>query len=403
MTALRPRPTEEGKQKHMSQYKLLVVDDDERIRSYIENVGREMGYETRALEGPDNLGTTLQEFEPHAVLLDLVMPGTDGVEILKRLAMRNCAVPILLMSGMDGRTLGAAGRLGREHGLRICGGMEKPFTPDQLRAALEEVMATHRSVAEDDLERALRDDELVLHYQPKVETQSGRPIGVEALVRWNHPKYGLLLPAYFLPLAERSGTISDITRWVGRRAFTQLSTWAVDGLELSMAVNVPAQDLARGTFPDEWGALMARAGVPAERVILEVTENQAMSTALTTTEVLTRLRLQGVELAIDDFGTGFSSMSLLQRLPFSEVKVDKSFTMEAITSGDARAIVRATIDLGHNLGLRVVAEGVENQETWQLLREMGCDEVQGYCIGYPMPADEFLEWLERGRELRCSA
>jgi EAL domain-containing protein (putative c-di-GMP-specific phosphodiesterase class I)/ActR/RegA family two-component response regulator len=387
----------------MSQYRLLVVDDDERIRTYIEKVGREMGYETRSLDGPEGLGKVLQEFDPHAVLLDLVMPGMDGIEILKSLATRKCAVPILLMSGMDRRTLGAAQRLGREHGLRICGGMEKPFTPIQLRTALEDVMATHRSVADDDLRRALTDDELVVYYQPKVDTQTGRPLGVEALVRWNHPQYGLLLPAYFLPLAERSGTISDVTRWVGQRALEQLARWAREGIELTMAINVPAQDLARQTFPDEWGALMARAGIPAERVILEVTENQAMSTAITTTEVLTRLRLQGVELAIDDFGTGFSSMSLLQRLPFSEVKIDKSFTMEAVTNEDARTIVRATIDLGHNLGLRVVAEGVENKETWQLLAEMGCDEVQGYCIGYPMPAGEFLEWLERGRELRCSA
>ena len=215
------------------------------------------------------------------------------------------------------------------------------------------------------LRRALERDELVLHYQPKADLRSGRVLGVEALVRWQHPEHGLLGPGEFIPLAERTGLIHPLTRWVLDAALRQAGEWRRAGHELSVAVNLSTRSLLDRDFPDQVADRLAAWGVPAGCLMLEVTESAVMADPALALEVLGRLHALGVGLALDDFGTGYSSMAYLKALPVDELKVDRSFVGHMASSNSDAVIVRYTIDLGHNLGLHVVAEGVETRDAWR--------------------------------------
>jgi diguanylate cyclase (GGDEF)-like protein len=243
------------------------------------------------------------------------------------------------------------------------------------------------------LRRALERDELVLHYQPKADLRSGQVLGAEALVRWRHPDHGLLAPGEFIPLAERTGLIHPLTRWVLDAALRQAAEWHRSGHRLSIAVNVSTRCLLDPSFPDEVGERLAAWEVPADCLMLEVTESAVMADPARALDVLGRLHAMGVKLAVDDFGTGYSSMAYLKALPVDELKVDRSFVGHMSSNTSDAVIVRSTIDLGHNLGLRVVAEGVETQDAWQELQALGCDTAQGYYLGRPMPAADLERWL----------
>jgi diguanylate cyclase len=243
------------------------------------------------------------------------------------------------------------------------------------------------------LRRALERDELVLHYQPKADLHTGNVLGAEALVRWQHPAHGLLGPGEFVPLAERTGLIHPLTRWVLDAALRQAAEWRRAGHHLSMSVNVSTRSLLDREFPDQVADRLTAWQVPATSLVLEVTESAVMADPALALEILGRLHALGVGLALDDFGTGYSSMAYLKALPVDELKVDRSFVGQMATSNSDAVIVRSTIDLGHNLGLHVVAEGVENQATWEELAALGCDTAQGYHLGRPMPAAELEQWL----------
>jgi diguanylate cyclase len=243
------------------------------------------------------------------------------------------------------------------------------------------------------LRRALERDELVLHYQPKADLGSGRVGSVEALVRWQHPEHGLLGPGEFILLAERTGLIHPLTHWVLDAALDQTAQWQRAGRRLSVAVNISTRCLLDLAFPDQVARQLAAWQVRPGLLVLEITESAVMADPARTLEVLGRLHTLGVGLAVDDFGTGYSSMAYLKELPVDELKIDRSFVSQMTTNPSDAVIVRSTIDLGHNLGLRVVAEGVETQHAWQELSALGCDIAQGYYLGRPMPAAELEQLL----------
>ncbi len=245
-----------------------------------------------------------------------------------------------------------------------------------------------------ELRRALDRDELVLHYQPLAEMGSGEIACVEALVRWQHPKLGLLAPDRFVPLAEHTGFIRHLTRWVVSSALAQLADWRACGFDLAVAVNVSARDLLDSALPDEIQGALSRHGIPAESLTLEITENTLLSDDQRVRTVLAQLSGLGSAVAVDDFGSGYSSLSHLTRLPIDVLKIDKSFVLN-MADGDDLAIVRSTIELGHSLGLRVVAEGVEDTASFSRLAELRCDTAQGYLISRPRPATELMALLER--------
>ncbi len=237
--------------------------------------------------------------------------------------------------------------------------------------------------------------QLELHYQPKVSLRSGAVVGVEALVRWRHPHRGLIFPDEFIPLAEHSGLMHRLTAYVVDHALEQAARWWSVGLEIPVAVNVSARDLHAGHLAGTLEEGLRRHGLPATALRLELTERVLMSDPARVGETLRALELLGVRLSLDDFGTGYSSLVLLQRLPVSEVKVDRSFVKRLTTSPDDAKIVRSIVDLAHALGVEAVAEGVETEEVWDLLAELGCDSAQGWYVSRPMPADRATAWLLR--------
>ena len=249
-----------------------------------------------------------------------------------------------------------------------------------------------------DLRQAIARDELELFFQPKVDIATERVTHAEALVRWNHATHGVLRPDEFIPLAEQSGRIGLITKWVIRKAIGQCAAWRDEGIDLTVAVNLSALDLFDSELPTLISGLLSDAKVPAERLLLEITESAIMKDAAYAQKVLRDLKRRGVCLAIDDFGTGYSSLAHLKRLPVDELKIDKSFVLHlSETATDDLVIVRSTIELGHNMGLVVIAEGVETEGAWRILKTLGCDMAQGYFMSAPLPAANFREWVLRRR------
>jgi diguanylate cyclase (GGDEF)-like protein/PAS domain S-box-containing protein len=260
------------------------------------------------------------------------------------------------------------------------------YTPDLDHSSTERLTLVGA------LRRAIADDELTLFYQPKVDCRTGAVAGVEALVRWQHPQQGLVQPDRFIPLAEQTGLIRPLTRWVLNAAVRQARLWHDEGLFLSVAVNLSAHDLQDVELPGWLTELLARWEVGPEWLKLELTESALMSDPDQAMEVLTRLCGLGFRIAIDDFGTGYSSLGYLKRLPAHEIKIDRSFVADMAAHDRDRAIVRSTIDLGHNLGLAAVAEGVEDQRTLDLLSGLGCDLAQGFFLSRPLPGTMVADW-----------
>jgi diguanylate cyclase (GGDEF)-like protein/PAS domain S-box-containing protein len=256
-----------------------------------------------------------------------------------------------------------------------------PHSPERLRLLA-------------DLRRAIEGNELILNYQPQVDVRSGALTAVEALVRWRHPKRGLVAPDEFIPLAEQTRLIGPLTRWVLSTALRQCAAWREAGLDVAVAVNISAHDLQDLALPEVVTELLAGNGLEPGYLRLEITESSLMADPHRAHDTLARLRAQGVQVAIDDFGTGYSSLAYLKRLPVDELKIDRSFIRNMATDGGARAIVRAVIDLADDLDLRVVAEGVEDRATWEALAALGCDVAQGYFFAPPLAPSDLVGWAQ---------
>lgn len=310
--------------------------------------------------------------------------GIEGVDVEVGVSIGVAVAPL---HGLDGHTLmkrADAAMYDAKNsgsGLHIYeAGLDVTDSPERLALTAE-------------LRTGISSGQLEVYVQPQASLRTGRVLGVEALVRWRHPRHGLLFPDSFIPLAERSGLIRQLTDEVLEQALGAAGRWRRDGIRLTMSVNLSA----RSNFSDELvegvESLLRRHGVPAEALILEITESSVIKDPARTGEVLDRLHALGVGLSLDDFGTGYSSMSYLRQLPVQEVKIDKSFVMAMLTSPEDAAIVRSVVDLGNNLSLVVVAEGVEDQATWAELERLGCENMQGFYLAAPMPLSDFEEWL----------
>jgi diguanylate cyclase len=244
-----------------------------------------------------------------------------------------------------------------------------------------------------ELRQAIDRNQLYVQYQPKVNITDGKVYGAEALVRWLHPKHGLISPDEFIPMAERTRMIKYLTLWVLKQTFQQCARWHHQGLDLTVSVNLSAIDLHDPELPDIVAGVAAAAGTKPSWIMLEITESSIMNDPERTLDVIQRLHLMGYKLSIDDFGTGYSSLGYLRKMPLTELKIDKSFVMDILHSDNDAVIVNATINLAHNLGLQVTAEGVESLEIMQRLASYGCDIAQGYYYAKPLPVDEFDRWI----------
>lgn len=248
-----------------------------------------------------------------------------------------------------------------------------------------------------ELRQAIERNELTLHYQPKIDLKSGALCGAEALLRWTHPQRGLIPPDEFIGAAEQTGLIHPLTQWVLRTATAQCGAWDRQGLKIPVAINLSACNLFDPALVDQVAQLAREHGVSPACLTVEITESALMADTARACAILLKLRALGVKIAVDDYGIGYSSLSYLRKLPVDRIKIDKSFVMHMLENEGDAAIVRSTIDLAHQLGLEIVAEGVETAEIYERLLAWGCDRAQGYYIGKPLPAGEFGRWLHGSR------
>lgn len=375
----------------MSQDRLLVIDDEVGFRNFVRRVAESCGFETFATGDAEAFKDRVRTWRPSVIVMDLQMPNADGIELLRDLSEAKSTARVLIASGVDAKVLETVRRLGAERGLTIAGTLQKPIRAAELRASFERLREVERPLLANALSHAIKNGHLILEYQPKLDGRSRRIVGVEALVRWQHPTRGIVPPDQFIALADESGLIHDLTEWVANAAIHQSAVWRQEGLKLSMAINISARNLDNLRLPDQLEEICASVGVPPDEVTLELTESAAMGDPVQTMDVLTRIRLKGFCLSVDDFRTGYSSLVQLHRLPFSELKIDRSFVTPMNRAADCRVIVEATIALAQKLGLNVVAEGVETGDVFEAVFGMGCDSAQGYFISRPVAAQRLAE------------
>jgi EAL domain-containing protein (putative c-di-GMP-specific phosphodiesterase class I) len=374
--------------------RLLIIDDETDICELIADVAEARGFEVKTVSDPALVEAALHEFKPHALMMDLMMPGTDGVELLRNLGEVIKGKAVVLMSGHDQRVLNSAKRLGAAHGINVVATQEKPLHIEALRATLDSLKSAQGAQEEKQaaVEGIVDFSGLIVFYQPIVDMESCKVKGCEALVRWQHPEAGLLSPDAFLPKLDEAG-MRALTESVMKMAVRDAAELQAQGFPLPISVNMTVSTLLDLAVPDRLDELCKQHNVAPERINIEVTEGEAMREVRKVMDVLTRFRLRGFGLAIDDFGTGYSSLRELQRLPFGVMKMDKSFVLDMADNRDSQVITHAIIDLGHALSLKIVAEGIESARVWNLLKDRHCDYAQGYFISKPLPLADLLKWL----------
>ncbi|HEU4664853.1 MAG TPA: EAL domain-containing response regulator [Dokdonella sp.] len=377
----------------LSDLSVLVVEDHGFQRRVALRLLEELGLQRVQAAADGRAALTALEAEPaDVVLVDLDLPEMDGIEFIGHVASHRRAGAIALTSALDPALLNTVQGMARAYGLRVLGVVEKPLTTLKLAEVLgrfhdEEEMPEaepHVEIGPDVLRRALADGEFEAWFQPKVAISTGHVIGVEALARWPH-EGRMIGPARFIPLLERGGLIGELTERMLEQGCRWRKRWADAGLELGLSVNVSMLNLADVTTADRYQQIVVDHGVRPRDVVIEVTESSVMSEAAHVLNVLARLRLKGFGLAIDDFGTGYSSLAQLSQIPFTELKIDRGFVSGAPTQPRKRAVVEASLDLARKLHLTVVAEGVETVDEWQMLAELGCQQVQGFLVSAAVP------------------
>jgi EAL domain-containing protein (putative c-di-GMP-specific phosphodiesterase class I)/CheY-like chemotaxis protein len=387
--------------------KILVIDDEADVAEFIAAAAEGLGYKcvvttdaaaVRKLYTPDT----------NLILLDLMMPEIDGIEVLRVLSNMRCKASILLMSGIAIRVMETAEKLARALGLHIAGHLMKPFQLSELEDALrrhaasEAVVAVERAARtvypDETLRNALVGNEFVLHYQPQIDLETGNVFGVEALARWQKEGRNLVYPDNFIPRVEALGLIDDFGWLVAERGMSEVKRFA-DGDRVAprLALNVSVHSLRDLQFPDTLMSMLKKHGLPADGVMIEITESGLIDELSRSLDVLARLRVKSVQLSIDDFGTGYAMMQQLVAIPATELKIDKIFVLNMQMNNSDRVMVQKTIEIGHELGMKVTAEGVETREQLEFLRRQGCDSAQGYFFSPPLPAHEMVYWLDAYR------
>lgn len=391
--------------KNIKSIKILVLDDEQFMLKLLNRLLTNMGF--NQVFTFDNGQAALEQVDdpdcsPDLILLDINMPEMDGVEFARRLVEYHYAGALILVSGEDERMQQSVEKLVQVHKILVLGHLHKPVSPEEMAVLLEKfsvpkknsLRAVKKIYAADEVRNAIANGELVNYYQPKVAVTTGEVVGVETLVRWCHPRDGMVFPDQFIGVAEEYDLIDDLTRVVIDGALPQIRRWEEAGLMLRVAINVSMKNLTSLNFVDFVIARVAAAGVSPQSLVLEVTESQLMQDARAPLEILTRLRLKRFKLSIDDFGTGNSSLSQLRDIPFSELKIDQSFVHGACVNDTLRALFNSSLSLAMQLGMETVAEGVEDQADWDFLRKTECDLAQGYFIAKPMPAADLPSWIQ---------
>jgi EAL domain-containing protein (putative c-di-GMP-specific phosphodiesterase class I) len=386
---------------------LLGLDDDPDIGDLLQAIGANAGFAVTTSTAPAAFKESARQLRPDVVVLDLQMPGMDGVQMLRWLADEAIEAGVLLVSGMDERTIGSAEQFGTSRGLRVLGTLQKPFTAEEMLDKLLFARAATQPLTATDLQKAIDRRELRVLYQPTIQRFADNTwdIGaMEALVRWQHPERGVLQPDAFIAMSEREGLGRSVTDFVLQQGIEQLKGWRAARLNVGLRVNIPAILITDLDFPDRLEVILLEHEVDASDLTIEITETAMLDRHSDTFDILTRLRVKNINLAIDDFGIGYSSLTQLFQLPFNEMKIDKSLVLRVPQSKEARIMVEALVQLAHKLGLRVCAEGVETEDTLDFLTSVACDSAQGFLISRPVESNAVRELVKRweGQQKRRS-
>jgi EAL domain-containing protein (putative c-di-GMP-specific phosphodiesterase class I)/CheY-like chemotaxis protein len=384
--------------------RILLVDDDVHMLEVQQRMLCSMGYPFIITAASGNEALLQLEHDPHSaelIVCDLGMPDMDGIEFLQTLNASTFRGSVILLSGESARLMHSVQRLLGGGQLTILGALTKPASRDAFRTLLEcwrpsiatpSKPKTH-AIGAAELGAATTQNQWLLHYQPQVNLKTGALVGMEVLLRWNHPQYGLIYPDQFIALAEDCGAIDALTYRVVRDALEQRARWRSAGLNVQLSLNLSMESLRDPDFSRQLTALVRDSGTAPQDVTLEITESRIGSSTGVPLENLIRLRLARFTLSIDDFGTGHSSLAQLRDVPFTELKVDRGFVSGARHSQIIRPILECSLGIAKRMEMCAVAEGIESVEDWSLLQELDCDLAQGYFIGRPMGAERVLEWL----------
>jgi EAL domain-containing protein (putative c-di-GMP-specific phosphodiesterase class I) len=385
---------------------VLVIDDDATQREILSRILKLAGQGSVITAGNGNEALEcMSEYGANIglVVCDLQMPGMDGMELLRHIGESAHKPAVIISSATEARILTSVELMVKAVGLNVLGSLPKPVSREAmnrlldryLRAPVIAPLANNFSLTANDLQRAFEAGEFDAHFQPKVSLTTGNVIGVEALSRWIHPEHGVLRPADFLPLVESEHKLAQLTRTVIKCAIGHAAEWKKNGRSLTINVNLSLSAIDNVSLCEETLALLSASGMKPRDLTFEIVETAAMTDVGRTLETMSRLRLNGFGLSIDDFGTGYSSFEQLSRIPFTELKIDRSFVHGAAHAPRLAALVRSCIDLAARLNLNVVAEGVESEEDWEFLTKAGANEAQGYFIATPMPGGRLLAWADR--------
>ena len=392
----------------MNGVKLLVVDDETDFAEFVAEVAEEMDFTVLSTDSPEEF-TELYSVDINIIVLDLFMPGIDGIELLRFLYDNKSQASIVFMSGKDTSVLHSAQKLALEQGMTVLGILQKPFRAEEL----ENILSKYVQYTEtqnygmdelpslDELQCAIKNRDIFVVYQPQINIADRKLIGFEALLRWIHPTKGEIPASYFITLAENNDLITNITAFTFRTAIKQMRIWKGMGLKLQMSINFSPRVLDDLDLPRKLATYTTEMEIDMSDIMIEVTETVLMSDVTRYMNILARLRMKGFRLAIDDFGTGHSSLQQLVRAPFSELKIDQVFVQKMDRDQECRTIVEISILLAHKLGMHVVAEGVENEDIWNILHELGCDEGQGYWMGKPMTANAIELWMDNWSSMKA--
>jgi EAL domain-containing protein (putative c-di-GMP-specific phosphodiesterase class I)/CheY-like chemotaxis protein len=381
---------------------LLVVDDQRLDRAIATHAATQVGLRVTGAASIAETRDLLESGERFDfVVLDLSLGNEDGLEVLSLIAGFNPAAVVVLASGFDGRILAASERLAACHGLRVAGVLRKPILPTALQRLLRQPLYSHAadakatpSIPPEEIRLALAAGQIKAWFQPKTSFPTGAIVGAEALARWVRADGRSVSPAAFIHVAEANGLIGLLTDTILDQALAACARWRGKRPDCRVAVNLSPLLLDDPSLPDRIEQKLQAHGLPPGVLVLEVTESNGIPDTPCATKILTRLRIRGVNLSVDDFGTGHSSLLSLVRMPFNEMKIDQAFVREAVSSRDSRKVVRASASLGRELGLTVVAEGVETEVIAQLVEEAGCDVGQGWLYGPAVPPEIFEAQLE---------
>ena len=382
---------------------VLIVDDDPVLCEVARSYFHEAGASEIALahDGRHALDIIEKDGKPFGfILLDLKMPVMDGVQFLRHLHERAYQGPIGIVSGEGAAVSSLAVDLATKCGLNVMGPLAKPLTKASLDAVLS-APGVSRNTADQsaspvlsakELEAAILDDQVVAHYQPQIETTTGAISGVEALARLHHSERGIIAPGLFVPVAEENGLMSLLTDRMIKNVIADMETLNRVDPCLTASINLGAAVLNDTEFPDALASMIDQCGQGRHRFVFELTESKLIEDSVDSMEVLARLDLAGFELSLDDFGTQFSNIEQLTKFPFKELKIDQRFVRRAIKDHRSKATVASCVSLGKQLGMRIVAEGIETREVWDLMISLGVDRLQGYQIAKPMPVEELGPW-----------